>query len=74
MNKRDRKRLEKRKKFLISELEIRQTCLALTNGLADEEFSANMKAELEELNSILFALGNAPLKIGMSHKIHKMEI
>tara|TARA_Y100000034_G_scaffold133877_1_gene200758 strand:+ start:1778 stop:1906 length:129 start_codon:yes stop_codon:yes gene_type:complete len=42
--------------------------------LADEEFSANMKAELEELNSILFALGDAPLKIGMSHKIHKMEI
>ena len=74
MNKRERKRLDKRKKFLISELEIRQTCLALTNGLADEEFSANMKSELEELNSILFALGHAPLKIGMSHKIHTMEI
>ena len=74
MNKREKKRLEKRKNFLISELEIRQTCLALTNGLADEEFSANKKSELEELNSIQLALGDAPLKLGMSHKIHKMEI
>ena len=74
MNKREKKRLEKRKKFLISELEIRQTCLALTNAMADEEFFENQQNEISELNSILFALGDAPLKLGMSHKIHKMEI
>ena len=53
MNKREKKHLERRKNFLISELEIRQTCLALTNGLADDEFFENQQNEISELKEIL---------------------
>ena len=74
MNKREKKRLEKRKNFLISELEIRQTCLALTNGLADDEFFQNQKNEISELKKILEKLNLKNVKIGQSHKILKMEI
>ena len=74
MNKRERKRLDKRKKFLISELEIRQTCLALTNGLADDEFFQNQQNEISELKKILEKLNLKNVKIGQSHKIYKMEI
>ena len=74
MNKRETKRLEKRKNFLISELEIRQTCLTLTNGLADDEFFENQKNEISELKNILEKLGLKNVKIGNSHKIWKMEI
>ena len=74
MNKREKRRLEKRKNFLISELEIRQTCLALTNGLADDEFFQNQKNEISELKKILEKLNLKNVKIGQSHKIYKMEI
>ena len=74
MNKRAKRRLEKRKNFLISELEIRQTCLALTNGLADDEFFQNQKNEISELKKILEKLNLKNVKIGQSHKILKMEI
>ena len=74
MNKREKKQLEARKSELISELQFRQTALALTNGLADEEFSQDMKNELDELNSILRKLGLGGVKIEQSHKIHTIEI
>ena len=74
MNKREKRRLEKRKNFLISELEIRQTCLALTNGLADDEFFQNQKNEISELKKILEKLNLKNVKIGNSHKIYKIEI
>ena len=74
MNKREKKRLEKRKNFLVSELEIRQTCLALTNGLADDEFFQNQQNEISELKKILEKLNLKNVKIGQSHKIYKMEI
>ena len=74
MNKREKRRLEKRKNFLISELEIRQTCLALTNGLADDEFFQNQKNENSELKKILEKLNLKNVKIGNSHKIYKIEI
>jgi hypothetical protein len=74
INNTQKKRLEKRKNFLISELEIRQTCLALTNGLADDEFFENQKNEVSELKKILEKLGLGNVKIGQSHKIHKIEI
>ena len=74
MNKRETKRLERRKNFLVSELEIRQTCLALTNGLADDEFYENQKNEVSELKIILEKLGLGNVKIGQSHKILKIEI
>jgi ADP-glucose pyrophosphorylase len=74
MNKREKKHLERRKNFLISELEIRQTCLALTNGLADDEFFENQKNEISELKKILEKLNLKNVKIGQSHKIYKMEI
>ena len=74
MNKRERKRLEKRKNELVRSLEITQTALALTNGLADDETFEIQQNETAELNSILFALGHAPIKIGLSHKIYRMEI
>tara|TARA_R110002051_G_scaffold233585_2_gene295152 strand:- start:1663 stop:1887 length:225 start_codon:yes stop_codon:yes gene_type:complete len=74
MNKRETKRLEKRKNFLISELEFRQTCLTLTNGLADDEFFENQKNEISELKKILEKLNLKNVKIENSHKIWKMEI
>ena len=74
MNKREKKHLERRKNFLISELEIRQTCLALTNGLADDEFFENQQNEISELKEILEKLNLKNVKIGQSHKIYKMEI
>ena len=74
MNKREKKRLEKRKNFLVSELEIRQTCLALTNGLADDEFFQNQQNEISELKKILEKLNLKNVKIGQSHKILKIEI
>ena len=74
MNKRKTKRLYARKKELIQSLELNQTCLALTNGLADDEFFENQKNEISELKNILEKLGLKNVKIGNSHKIWKMEI
>jgi len=74
MNKRETKRLEKRKNQLIRSLEITQTCLALTNGLADDETFEIQQNEISELKKILEKLGLGNVKIGLSHKIYKMEI
>ena len=74
MNKRETKHKLDRMKILIKSLEINQTCLALTNGLCDDEFFESNRIESEELKNILIELKLAPMKIGESHKIWKMEI
>ena len=74
MNKRATKQLENRKNELVRSLELNQTCLALSNGLADDEFFENQKNEISELKKILEKLGIKNVKIGQSHKIWKMEI
>ena len=74
MNKRETKRLEKRKNELIRSLEITQTALTLTNGLADDETFEIQQNEISELKKILEKLGIENVKIENSHKIWKMEI
>ena len=74
MNKRETKRKLARVKILVRSLELNQTCLALTNGLCDDEFFESNRIESEELKNILIELKLAPMKIGESHKIWKMEI
>lgn len=69
MNKRATKRAKARAAELTRSLEIGQTALALTNGLADDEFAAQMSAERAELGVILDELGWAPVAIGCSHQV-----
>ncbi len=68
INKRARKRLERRKADLTRSLELSMTCLALTEGGCDDEFYAEIQAERAELEAICTQLGE-PVHIGLSHKI-----
>ena len=74
MNKRATKHLENRKNELVRSLELNQTCLALTNGLCDDEFFESDQNDKKELNEILGKLNLKNVKIGQSHKIWRMKI
>ena len=74
MNKRETKRKLARVKILVRSLELNQTCLALTNGLCDDEFFESNRRDSEELKNLLEKLKMPQMKIGQSHKIYKMKI
>ena len=73
-NKRERKRLEARKAKLVRELQISVTALTLTNGLSDPDMIDEDRARRSELEAILTRLGEGPLHIGPSHKIHSIVL